>query len=319
MEILEMIFTTAFLYSLIRVATPLLLATMGAVITSNAGITNIGLEGVMLTSALTAVLSSAYGFGPWFGLLIAIITGIICSLLIGYASLKLKTDSALAFIAFNTMASGGTIFFMYSITGDKGTTTALKSGTLPTLNIPFIEDIPVIGNLISGHNVVAYITILAIIATAILLYKTPLGLRIRAAGQAPESLSSVGASVFKTKMIALAISGILGGIGGAYMSMGYVSWFSKDMIAGRGFIAMAADAMGKSTPLGASVAAIVFAFAEALSYSLQLTSIPTELVQMIPYLVSIVGLVIFSIRVQKEKEKRKLRLIENERKLQNDT
>ncbi|WP_281192641.1 ABC transporter permease [Erysipelothrix rhusiopathiae] len=308
MEYIQMIFTTSFYDTIIRVATPLLLATMGAVITSNAGITNIGLEGVMLTSALVAVLSSAFGFGPWFGLLIAVITGILASLFIGYVSLKLKTDSALTFITFNAMASGGTIFFMYSITGDKGTTSSLNSGVLPNITIPIIKDIPILNTIFSGHNVVAYIAVIAIIAVWILLYKTPMGLRIRAAGEAPQSLESVGQSVFKTKMIALAISGILGGIAGAYMSMGYVSWFSKDMLAGRGFIAMAADAMGKSTPLGASLAAILFAFAEAWSYALQLTSIPTELVQMIPYVVSVVGLVVFSIRVKRENEKKKMRL-----------
>lgn len=308
MEYFEMILTPEFYSTMIRVATPLILATMGAVITSNAGITNIGLEGVMLTSALTGVLASAFGFGPWFGLVAAIITGILTSLFIGYVSLKLKTDSALTFITFNAMASGGTIFFMYALTGDKGTTSSLNSGVLPNLQIPLIKDIPFLGPLLSGHNVIAYVAVISIIAIALILYKTPLGLRIRAAGEAPESLESVGQSVFKTKMIALAISGILGGIAGAYMSMGYVSWFSKDMLAGRGFIAMAADAMGKSTPLGATLAAIVFAFAEAWSYALQLTPIPTELVQMIPYLVSVIGLVIFSIRMKREMENKKKRL-----------
>lgn len=303
MNIINIIFSISFFHTLIRVGTPLILATMGAVVTSNAGITNIGLEGVMLTSALVGVLTSAYGYGPWFGLLCAVIAGVLSSLFIGYVSLKLKANATLTFIIFNTMASGGTIFFMYAITGDKGTTLALKSGVLPSLTLGFIENIPVIGTLLSGHNVIAYLTVLIVVATYILLYKTPLGMRIRSAGESPEALSSVGVSVFKTKMHSLAISGILGGIAGAYMSMGYVSWFSKDMLAGRGFIAMAADAMGRSNPIGATLSALLFSFADALSYSLQITNIPTELVQMLPYLLSILGLLLYSIRLQNQNRK----------------
>lgn len=307
--IFNTIFSTSFFYSLIRVATPLLLATMGAVITSNAGITNIGIEGVMLTSALAGVIGSAFGYGPWFGLLIAIITGVLSSLLIGYVSMKLKTDNVLTCIAFNTMASGGTVFFMYAITKDKGTTMSLHSGKLPTVTLPIINKIPIIGDILSNHNVLSYIAFIMIILVAILLYKTSLGLRIRSAGKEPKALTSVGVNVTHVRYIALAISGILGGIAGAFMSMGYVTWFSKDMTAGRGFIALAADAMGNSTPLGASISAMLFAVAETLSYTLQITKIPSELVQMIPYLTTIVGLVIYAIRKYNLEKKRKSQIV----------
>lgn len=307
-DILNSILSASFLYSIIRVATPLLLATLGAVITSNAGITNIGIEGVMLISALTGVLASAFGWGPWFGFLIAIITGVLCSLIIGYVSMSLKTDSVLTCIAFNTMASGGTIFFMYAITKDKGTTMALQSGKLPSISIPLIKDIPFLGQVISNHNVVSYMAFLMILVVYILLYRTPLGLRIRSAGKSPQALTSVGVSVIKTRYIALAISGILGGMAGAFMSMGYVTWFSKDMTGGRGFIALAADAMGNSTPLGSSLSAMLFAIAETLSFSLQVTKIPQELVRMIPYLVTILGLVLYAIRKSTIEKKHKLEL-----------
>ena len=112
--VLDSVLTPSFLYSVIRVATPLLLASLGAVITSNAGITNIGIEGVMLISALAGVFASAFGFGPWFGLFIAMLTGVVCSLAIGYVSMSLKANSVLTCIAFNTMAIGGTVYFMYA-------------------------------------------------------------------------------------------------------------------------------------------------------------------------------------------------------------
>lgn len=303
--ILETVFTPSFLYSIIRVATPLILASLGAVITSNAGITNIGIEGVMLISALAGVFASAFGWGPWFGLLVAILTGVLCSLAIGYVSMTLKADSVLTCIAFNTMAVGGTVYFMYAVVKDKGTTLALDSGKLPNLQIPVIENIPVIGDIVSNHNVVSYMAFIMIFVVYVLLYKTPLGLRIRSAGKAPKALSSVGVSLVKTRYIALAISGILGGMAGAFMSMGYVTWFSKNMTAGRGFIALAADAMGNSTPVGATLSSLLFAVAEALSYSLQVTTIPAELIQMLPYLATIVGLIIYSIKRKSSAEKAK--------------
>ena len=303
--ILNSVLTPSFLYSVIRVATPLILASVGAVITSNAGITNIGIEGVMLISALAGVFASAFGFGPWFGLLVAIVTGILCSLAIGYVSMSLKADSVLTCIAFNTMAVGGTVYFMYAVVKDKGTTLALDSGKLPNIKIPGIDSIPVVGDIISNHNIISYVAILMIFVVYVLLYKTPLGLRIRSAGKAPKALSSVGVSLIKTRYIALGISGVLGGMAGAFMSMGYVTWFSKNMTAGRGFIALAADAMGNSTPIGAALSSLLFAVAEALSYSLQVTTIPAELVQMLPYLATIIGLIAYSIKRKKSDEKMK--------------
>lgn len=303
--ILNSVLTPSFLYSVIRVATPLILASLGAVITSNAGITNIGIEGVMLISALAGVFASVFGFGPWFGLLVAIVTGILCSLAIGYVSMSLKADSVLTCIAFNTMAVGGTVYFMYAVVKDKGTTLALDSGKLPNIKIPGIDSIPVVGDIISNHNIISYVAILMIFVVYVLLYKTPLGLRIRSAGKAPKALSSVGVSLIKTRYIALGISGVLGGMAGAFMSMGYVTWFSKNMTAGRGFIALAADAMGNSTPIGAALSSLLFAVAEALSYSLQVTTIPAELVQMLPYLATIIGLIAYSIKRKKSDEKMK--------------
>lgn len=195
---------------------------------------------------------------------------------------------------------------MYAVVKDKGTTLALDSGRLPNIKFPVIQDIPILGDVFSNHNVISYVAFIMIFVVYILLYKTSLGLRIRSAGKSPQALSSVGVSLLKTRYIALGISGILGGMAGAFMSMGYVTWFSKNMTAGRGFIALAADAMGNSTPVGAALSALLFAVAESLSYSLQITSIPSELVQMLPYLATISGLVIYSVKKKSTEEKRKV-------------
>ena len=203
------------------------------------------------------------------------------------------------------MAIGGTVYFMYSIVQDKGTTLSLNSGKLPNIELPIIGGIPIIGDILSNHNVLSYVAILMVFVVYFFINKTPIGMRIRAVGQAPEALTSVGVSINKTKYIALAISGILGGMAGAFMSMGYVTWFSKNMTAGRGFIALAADAMGNSTPIGATLSSLLFAVAEALTYALQVTKIPTELVQMLPYVVTIIGLILYSMNKNKKKRKRK--------------
>lgn len=294
--LLELIFSTSFGYAVLRVTTPILFAALGALISDRAGVVNIGLEGIMLTSALTGVVVSSFSSSAWIGLIAAIFVGILWGLVLAYFSLKLKTDIILAGIALNLMASGGTVFALYIITHDKGISTSLSSKVMPTINIPFIQDIPVLGPIFSGHNVLTYFSLLAVIVVYVLLYKTALGLRIRVVGENAHAADSVGISVIKVRYIALAISGALAGFGGAYMSMGYLSLFSTNMTAGRGFIALAAEAMGMGTPVGTFLTSLLFGFADALSNSPQSVRIPGEFVKMIPYVATILGLIIYSTR-----------------------
>jgi len=160
-----------------------------------------------------------------------------------------------------------------------------------------------VGEILSGHNVLTYLAFLSVLVIYIFLYKTPLGLRIRAVGENIDAATSVGINVRGIQFLSLILSGILGGFGGAYMSMGYVSWFSRDMTAGRGFIALAAEAMGGGAALGTMLTSLLFGFADSLSNSLQALRIPAEFVQMIPYLATIIGLVIYSSIRQKEKNR----------------
>ncbi|GAB6116696.1 MAG: ral nucleoside transport system permease protein [Thermoanaerobacterium sp.] len=294
MKILEIIFSTSFGYAILRVTTPILFAALGAIISDRAGVINIALEGTMLMAALWGVIVSAFTHSAWLGLLAAVISGILMSVILAYFSLNLKTNVVLAGIALNLFASGGTIFILYLVAHDKGISSSLKSEVLPQLTLPLVDKIPVIGPIFSGHNILTYIALLAVFLVYILLYKTPLGLRIRAVGENPDAADSVGIGVNKTRYIALILSGLLASFGGAYMSMGYVSWFSTNMTAGRGFIALAAEAMGKGTPLGTFLSSLLFGFAGALANNLQSLRIPSEFVQMIPYIVTIIGLVIYS-------------------------
>ncbi len=302
-NIISTIFSASFLFSILRLTTPILLAALAALITDRAGVMNIGLEGIMLCSALAGVVGSAYTQNAFLGLLFAMLIGSLLGVIMAYCALNLKTDIILTGIAINLFASGGTVFILYSICKDKGMSTSLASLTLPSIDIPLIKDIPFLGTVFSGHNFLTYIAFLSVIVIWALLYKTPLGLRIRVVGENPNAAESVGINVRKTQYYVLIISGILASLGGAYMSMGYMDKFARDMVAGRGFIALAAEALGTGTPLGVMGSSLIFGAADALASNLQVLRIPVQFIQMIPYLLTIVGLIVYSISKSRQIKK----------------
>ena len=293
-NILRIICSTEFFYSIFRVTTPILLAALGAMITSRAGVVNIGLEVIMLFSALAGVVTSAWTQSAAVGLLAAILVGVLISALMAYVMLVLRSDITLTGFAVNALGSGCTVFLLYVICNDKGISSSLASKVLPKVNLPLIQDIPFVGKVLSGHNIMTYVAFLLIIVIYWLVNKTPLGLRIRAVGENPHAAESVGIKVTRIQLIAMLISGVLAGMAGAYMSMGYVSWFARDMMAGRGFIALAAQQLGQGTVVGSMLASLAFGAADSLANNLQALRLPSEFVQSIPYAVTIVGLVIYS-------------------------
>ena len=293
---MDLIFTTDFFYSIFRVTTPLLFASMGAVISDVAGVPNIALEGMMLIAAFAGMFFSYFFESALMGLLFALLFAVLCAGVLAFFTLYYKTNIILGGIAINSLASGGTIFFLYLAAHDKGTSVSLPSKVLPNVNIPLIQDIPVIGPAISGHNVLTYLAVAAVIFTFFLLKRTSLGWHIRAVGEKREAADSVGISVERTQAIALILSGLMCGFGGAFMSMGYVSWFSRDMVSGRGWIALAAEAMGLQHPLGTAATSLLFGVADALSNAVATLGWPSDLVKTIPYCATLAGLAVFSIR-----------------------
>lgn len=296
----NLIFTTDFFYSILRVTTPLLFASMGAVLSDVAGVPNIALEGMMLIAAFAGMFFSYLFDSAAMGLLFALLFAVLSAGVLAFFTLYYKTNIILGGIAINSLASGGTIFFLYLAAHDKGTSVSLPSKVLPSVNIPLIQDIPVIGPAISGHNVLTYLAIVAVIFTFFLLKRTSLGWHLRAVGEKKEAADSVGVSVAKTQAIALILSGLMCGFGGAFMSMGYVSWFSRDMVSGRGWIALAAEAMGLQHPLGTAATSLLFGVADALSNAVATLGWPSDLVRTIPYCATLAGLAIFSIRTYRK-------------------
>ena len=293
-NLIAAIFSPDFVFSILRLSTPIIFAGLAALITDRAGVMNIGLEGIMLSSALLGVIGSAFTQSALIGLICAIATGVLMGSIMAYFSLKLKTDIILTGIAINLLSSGGTVFLLYSVAKDKGMSTSLASLTMPVVQIPIIQSIPILGPMISGHNVLTYLAFILVGVVWLLLYKTSLGLKIRVVGENPDAAESVGINVKKIQYTALAISGALAAMGGAYMSMGYMDKFARDMTAGRGFIALAAEALGRGTPVGTLAASLVFGAADALGRNLQVVDIPDQFIQMMPYLFTIIGLIIYS-------------------------
>lgn len=304
-DIMGIILTPHFFFIVIRLTTPLIFASMAALVARCAGIRNITIEGTMLMSALVGVLVSGYTHNLGFAVLCGIATGVLMGFLLAYFHLKLDTDILLSGIAINLAANGGTVFLLYIFAGDKGSSERLKSQMLPTIHLPFIEDIPVIGEIISGHNILTYVAILSVFAVWFLIFKTPMGLRIRAVGEYPQAIESVGKSSNGIKLFALALSGFFASLGGIFLSMGYLNFFVKQMAAGRGFIGVAADYMGGGNPFGALAASFLFGLADACANSFQTLSIPSEFILCIPYLTTIIGLVMYSAQTKRAERRKK--------------
>lgn len=298
-----------FLYSIIRFSTPIIFAALAAAVCKKTGLLNMAIESMMLCAALAGVLVSGFTQSALLGLLAAMVMGALIGLIISYASFVGSADLYLTNIALNLAAAGGTVFVLFLFTGTKSNSAAvIKSLSLPTINIPLIEKIPFLGKVISGHNILTYLAFLAVFLVWVLIYKTRLGLRMRSVSENPDAASSVGISVKKICFISFTISGAIAGIGGAFMSMGYVQLFSRDMVAGRGYIGLAASNMANGSPLGAMLASLLFGTSNAAANTVQtvFSNAPTDFVLMIPYAVTILGIVTISIITEVRKRKKVL-------------
>lgn len=298
--IFQAIISPEFFNATLRATTPILFAALASAVASKSGITNMALEGIMLFASLFGVIFSALFQSAWMGLLVTMAIGGFIGFFLAFFVLKLKTDEILAAIAINLIANGATILILLAVSGDRGVSSSVQSLQIQRIAIPVIENIPFLGQVISNQNILTYISLIMVVVVHMFLYKTPLGLRIRAVGENKDAAESVGISSKKVQYISLIISGVLASIGGFFLSGGYLTYFTTGMSAGRGFIALAAASMGGNTPIGAFLVSILFGAAQAMANILQLGSWPYELIQMLPYITTLVGLGIYSyIRMKK--------------------
>lgn len=300
---LESILSPEFFNAILRATTPILFAALAASVASKSGITNMALEGIMLFASLFGVVFSYYTGNFLIGLILTMVVGGLIGFILAFFVLKLKTDEILAAVAINLTATGGTVLLLLAIFGLRGSSSGISSNSAPVIVIPGIEKIPFIGPILAGQNLMTWLAFILVVVMHLFLYKTPLGLKIRAVGENKNAAESVGISARKIQYIALILSGVLASMGGFFLSGGYMNMFTKDMSAGKGFIALAASGMGGNTPIGAMLVSLLFGLTQALASIMQLTSIPTELIQMVPYLVTLIGLGVYSYSVMKRKQK----------------
>ena len=296
-------FIMEFISSILRMSTPLILVGMAAVIGAKANVLCVAYEGMMLCAALGGVLGSAYSHSLLVGVLCGMAGGIFIAAIFAYFVLYLDARPLLSGLALNTLANGGTLYLVYLLTGMKQNTSNLVSLKFPIVHIPVIENIPVLGGLVSGHNLMVYIAFISVVFVWFLINKTSLGIRIQAVGKNPDAAASVGVNVRKTKFIALLLSGILASFGGMYLSMGYLPYFTTDMAAGRGFIAIAAQNMGVGNPILTMIFSMIFGFAMAVGNVAQSYRLPSQFASMAPYLLPIISMWIMGIRTRKKRLK----------------
>lgn len=302
-KVISAIFSASFLFSVIRITTPLMFGAMGALICKRGGVLHIAFEASMLFAAFFGMAASAYSQSLLLGVLAGMAGGILAMVIYGYFTIKLNAAAVLTGIAMNTLASGGTVFLMYIMCGEKGTSNAMPSLVVPSWNIPVLKDIPVLGAALSGHSILTYVALILPIFVYILIFKTPLGLRIRTVGENPSAAASVGINVERIQFVTLIIGGAVTSLGGIFMSMGYLSWFARDMVAGRGFMAVAAQNLGNALVLPTFITALGFGFANALAVTLQTLNMPAEIFQAMPYVVTLIGLAAYSNSAKSDKKK----------------
>ena len=300
---LKNILSPDFINAILRASTPILFATLASAIASKSGITNMALEGMLLFSALFGVIFSSLTHSFLGGLLITMVIGGLIGFFLAFFILQLKTDEILAAIALNLIATGGTVLLMLAVSGDRGASTSISSVSAPTVYIPMVAQIPFLGKVLSVQNLMTWLSLIAVVVVHIFLYKTPMGLKIRAVGENKNAAESVGISSKNIQYIALVLSGILCSMGGYFLSGGSMNMFTKDMSAGKGFIALAASSMGADTPIGGFLVTMLFGIAQALGNLMQLTTIPTERIQMIPDLTTLIGLAVYSYAMMKRKNR----------------
>lgn len=289
------------IHAALIMTTPVLLAALGGLINRTGGLVNIGLDSMMLVGALTGVILAA-GNGSWaMALLGAGFAGAVLGLLMSLTVTRLDANEIIVGLGFNIVAAGLVRFFLKSAYDTSGTLNLPDVTRLPRWDIPVIEDIPVLGAILSGHDILTWLAWILVPATVWFLARTRAGLRLRAAGAGPKTARALGLDPLFTRDASTVFAGFMSGLAGAYLSIGVVGIFNEGITAGRGFIALAAFYFGRNRPVMTAIGALLFGFFDAFQIRLQGRGVPAELVQTLPYAMVIVVLTIIAITARKSR------------------
>lgn len=281
---------TSFLASVIRTATPLVLAGMGLIFSERSGVVNIGAEGMMLMGAFVGVMTSYYTSSALCGALASMLAGLLIALLFAFICITLKANQIIAGTAINILASGFTITMNRLVFGLSTSVSIIES--YQPVAIPGLSDLPLLGSSLFQQTIVGYIAFLLVPISYFVMQKTKTGLRVRSVGENPKACATLGIHVVRIRYATVMLSGLLCGLAGSFISMGLLSAFTEDMVAGRGFIVIAAVVFGNYTPIGVMLACLLFGAASALQYRLMAinSAVPYQFWTMIPYIITIIAL-----------------------------
>jgi ABC-type uncharacterized transport system permease subunit len=288
---LDGIFTAGLIAATLRFATPLAFAAMGGIFSERSGVVNIGLEGMMLVGAFFAVWGALWS-GTWVvGLAMAMVFGGLLALIHGFFCIHLRADQIVSGFAVNLLALGVTGFLFTSLYPSG---IPLGISRVPNVELGFLSSIPLVGDFLEGVfgdlNLLVWLMLATVVLTFVVLFKTPIGLRIRAVGEHPRAADTVGISVYGVRYAAVVTSGVLAALGGAFLSLGFVGNFAENMTSGRGFIALAAVIFGKWRPGWAFAATLLFGFGFALAIPLQReANISENLISTLPYVLTLIA------------------------------
>jgi simple sugar transport system permease protein len=279
---------SALFAAMLRYATPLLFAALGGLFSERSGVINIGLEGMMLMGAFWGIWGAEVT-GSWLvGLLIGMASGALLALIHAVFSVSLRADQIVSGFSMNFLAAGITGFAYVSIYGTQGTPDNIPRA--PDITVPLLEDIPFFGDVVGRMNILVWLGLLTALLTWVVVFRTPIGLRLRSVGENPLAAQTAGVSPVRVRYIAVLISGMLAAIGGAYLSIGFIGTFGEGMTAGRGYIALAVLICGRWMPGWALVFALLFGFFSALAQRLPVFSeSAATLFQALPYVITLIA------------------------------
>jgi simple sugar transport system permease protein len=287
-DILGLLFTANLWQTALVAAVLLLLPALGGVISERSGVVNIAMEGMMLTGAFFAVYADLHLHNPWIATLVAMVAGGLMALIHAVVSIRFRADQIVSGIAINIFAAGLTVFLIGRLYGLQDVGHITQSESLPNLTIPGLSTIPFIGPVLFDQNIVVYIALILLVVTHIVLFRTRLGLRIRAVGEHPQAADTAGINVFALRYGAVITSGLLSGLAGAFLAIGVSNTFVPNMTDGRGYIALAAMIFGKWTPFGAFIACLIFGLGEAIYYNNSIIHASPYLLSMLPYVLTLI-------------------------------
>lgn len=290
-------FSTDVFFSMIQMATPLTLAAIGGVLCQRAGIVNLALEGIMLIGAFFAVLFvDIFNGNVGMGFLGAMLAGTVVSLIFGVFVIHFKSDMIITGIAINTLGLGLTPFLLRVIFNQQGAVRPSSINKLKPINLPIIKDIPILGDMLSGHSLITYLSIILMIISIVVIYKTKFGLEMSSLGDNKKAAITAGLNTKKIEWQVVLMAGALAGLAGGYLSIDVVSQFSENMVQGRGFNAFTAVIFGNANPVITWLATLLFGFADSVGIRLELqgAAISPSIIKMFPFLLSLLALAIKS-------------------------